>query len=91
MLDSKHVYRFLPQKMISIVGDYYQCQQQRPDKKTPAYEYIPNKRYAYRIVKLKLAQLDITILPSKMWTELAFSHCTDHQLQSYIEWMPGCR
>jgi hypothetical protein len=25
-----------------------------------------------------------------MWTELAFGHCTDHQLQPLTEWMPGC-
>ncbi len=76
--------------MISIVGDYYRCLRQRPDKKTPAYEYIPNRRYSYKIMKLTLAQLNINVQPSRMWTELAFGHCTDHQLQPFTEWIPGC-
>jgi hypothetical protein len=87
-VDNKPVYRLLPPKMISIVGDYYQCLRQRPDKKTPAYKY--NKRYAYKIMKLTLAQFNIAVLPSRMWAELAFGYGTDHQLQPYTEWMPGC-
>jgi hypothetical protein len=59
-------------------------------KKIPAYEYVPNKRDSYKAVKRTLAQLNINIQPSRMWTELAFGHCTDHQMQPLTEWMPGC-
>jgi hypothetical protein len=62
--ESKQVYRLLAAKMISTVGDYYQCLRQRPNKKAPACEYIPNNRYAYKVVKHNLAQLGITVLPS---------------------------
>jgi hypothetical protein len=55
--------------MIAQVGNYYHCLRQRPDKKGSNFEYIPNKKYAYRDVKRTLAQLKISVLPSRMWNE----------------------
>ncbi len=84
-----YLYRLLPQAKIALVGDYYHCLRQRPEKKGNAFEYIPNLTHRYKDVKRTLAQIIIDVLPSRMWDELPFSTTTDQQLHPYIEWCPG--
>jgi hypothetical protein len=74
--------------MIAEVGNYYHCLRQRAGKKGNQFEYIPNKRYPYRDVKRTLAQLNISVLPSRMWDELALSALTDKMLHPYTEYCP---
>ncbi len=84
-----YLYRLLPQTKIPQVGDYYHCLRQRPDKKGNAYEYIPNLTHRYKDVKRTLAQINICVLPSRMWDELPLSASTDAGLHPYTEWCPG--
>jgi hypothetical protein len=84
-----YLHRLLPQKEIARVGDYYYCLRQRPEKKGSAYEYIPNLTHRYKDVKRTLKQINIHVLPSRMWDELPLSTTTDQQLHPYIEWCPG--
>jgi len=84
-----YLHRLLPLKEIARVGDYYHCLRQRPEKKGSAYEYIPNLTYRYKDVKRTLKQINIHVLPSRMWDELPLSTTTDQQLHPYIEWCPG--
>jgi hypothetical protein len=55
----------------------------RASKKGNQIEYVPNKRYAYKDVKRTLAQIKISVLPSRMWDEL-----TDKMLHLYTEYCP---
>jgi hypothetical protein len=71
--------------MIVQVGNYYHCLRQRPDKKGNSFEYVPNKKYAYRDVKLTLAQLKISVPPTKMWSEAPLSVLNDQMLHPYTE------
>jgi hypothetical protein len=84
-----YLYRILPQTKIPQVGDYYHCLRQRPEKKGNAYEYIPNLTHRYKDVKRTLAQINIQVLPSRMWDELPLSASTDAGLHPYTEWCPG--
>jgi hypothetical protein len=86
---SQSLYRLLDMKMIARVGDYYYSLRMRPDKKGATYEYIPNKRYSYKMVKRTLAQVNIHVTPSRYWSDLALSTLEDHQLHPYFEWCPG--
>jgi hypothetical protein len=52
---STSLYRLLDMKMIAHVGDYYYSLRMRPEKKASTYEYVPNKRYSYKVVKRTLA------------------------------------
>jgi hypothetical protein len=61
----------------------------RPEKKNPAYEYVPNKRYSYQDVKRTLAQIKIQVSASRYWSDLALSTLSNHQLHPYVEWCPG--
>jgi hypothetical protein len=79
--------RLLHPRIIAQVGNYY-CLRQRPSKKGNQIEYIPNKRYAYRDVKCTLAQITISVLPSRMWDELPLAVLTDKMLHSYTEYCP---
>jgi hypothetical protein len=72
--------RLLPQAKIAPVGDYYHCLRQRPEKKGNAFEYVPNLTHRYKDVKRTLAQINIQVLPSRMWDELPLSTTTDQQL-----------
>jgi hypothetical protein len=87
--NAKLLYRHLPHRMIAQVGNYYHCLRQRPDKKGNNFEYIPNKKYAYRDVKRTLAQIKIQVLPSRMWNESPLSVLNDQMLHPYTEWCPG--
>jgi hypothetical protein len=64
--------------MIKLVGNYYSVLRQRPyiQGKPTRYEYMPNGKYSYRVVKRNLAQLDIEVLPSRMWVETVFHNTT---------------
>jgi hypothetical protein len=78
--------------MIALVGNYYNCLRQRPNKQgntLTSFEYIPNKTYAYRDVKRTLAQIKIQVLPTRMWNEASLSVLTDQMLHPYMEWCPG--
>jgi hypothetical protein len=78
--------------MIKLVGNYYSVLRQRPFKdrnKASPYEYMPNGKYSYRVVKRNLAQLDIEVFPSRMWVETVFQNTTDPQMHPYIEWCSG--
>ena len=86
---STGLYRLLDMKQIARVGDYYYSLRQRPDKKSSSYEYIPNKRYSYQVVKRTLAQIGIQVTASRYWSDLALSTLSDHQLHPYFEWCPG--
>jgi hypothetical protein len=86
---SQSLYRLLDMKMIARVGDYYYSLRMRPDKKSATYEYIPNKRYSYKMVKRTLAQVNIRVTASRYWSDLALSTLDDHQLHPYFEWCPG--
>ena len=86
---SQSLYRLLDMKMIARVGDYYYSLRMRPDKKSATYEYIPNKRYSYKMVKRTLAQVNIHVTPSRYWSDVALSTLEDHQLHPYFEWCPG--
>jgi hypothetical protein len=76
-------------KTIARVGDYYYSLRVRPEKKSPTYEYVPNKRYSYKDVKRTLAQIGIQVSPSRYWSDLALSTLSDHQIHPYIKWCPG--
>jgi hypothetical protein len=69
--------------------DYYNCLRQRPEKKGNAFEYVPTLTHRYKDVKRTLAQINIQVLPSRMWDELPLSTTADQQLHPYIEWCPG--
>jgi hypothetical protein len=84
--DLKNLYTLLPTKTIKLVGNYYSVLRQRPTTGKPAYEYMPNSTYPYRVVKRDLAQLDIEVFPSRMRVESVFLNTTDPQLHPYIEW-----
>jgi hypothetical protein len=86
--NSKFFYRLLHPRMIAQVGNYYYCLRQRPSKKGNQIEYVPNKRYAYRDVKRTLAQIKISVLPSRMWDELPLAVLTDKMLHPYTEYCP---
>jgi hypothetical protein len=77
--------------MIKLVGNYYYALRQRPyiQGKPTKFEYMPNAKYSYRVVKRNLAQLDIEVLPSRMWLETVFQNTTDPQMHPYIEWCSG--
>jgi hypothetical protein len=83
--NARFLYRLLHPRMIAQVGNYYYCLRQRPSKKGSLIEYIPNKRYAYRDVKRTLAQIKISVLPSRMWDELPLAVLTDKMLHPYTE------
>jgi hypothetical protein len=86
--DVRNLYALLPTTTIKLVGNYYSVLRQRPTKGSP-YEYMPNETYPYRLVKRDLAQLNIEVLPSRMWVETVFANTTDPQLHPYIEWCSG--
>ncbi len=86
---SPSLYRLLDMKMIARVGDYYYSLRVRPEKKTPTYEYVPNKRYSYKDVKRTLARIGIQVSPSRYWSDLALSTLSDYQIHPYIKWCPG--
>ncbi len=89
--DVKNLYSLLPTSMIKLVGNYYSVLRQRPyaQGRLTRYEYMPNGKYSYRVVKRNLAQLDIEVLPSRMWVETVFQNTTDPQMHPYIEWCSG--
>jgi hypothetical protein len=74
--------------MIAQVGNYHHCLRQRPGKRGNQFEYIPNKKYAYRDVKRTLAQIKILVLPSRMCDESALSVLTDEMFHPYTEYCP---
>jgi hypothetical protein len=83
--DVRNLYSLLPTSMIKLVGNYYSVLRQRPFKPSPRtspYEYMPNEKYPYHVVKRNLAQLDIEVLPSRMWVESVFQNTTDPQMHS---------
>ncbi len=86
--NAKFFYRLLHPRMIAQVGNYYYCLCQRPSKKGNQIEYVPNKNYAYRDVKGTLAQIKISVLPSRMWDELPLAVLTDKMLHPYTEYCP---
>ena len=86
--DPKNLYKMLPLRMIPIVGDYYSILRQRPTKQSDAFEYMPNAKYAYRRVKRDLAQLNVDVLPSRMWHENPTQAIPDEQLHPYVAWFP---
>jgi len=86
--DPKNLYKMLPLRMIPIVGDYYSILRQRPAKQSDAFEYMPNAKYAYRRVKRDLAQLNVDVLPSRMWHENPTQAIPDEQLHPYVAWFP---
>ncbi len=47
--NAKFFYRLLHPRMIAQVGNYYYCLRQRPSKKGNQIEYIPNRKYPYRV------------------------------------------
>jgi hypothetical protein len=83
--NARFLYRLLHPRMIAQVGNYYYCLRQRPSKKGNQIEYIPNKRVAYRDLKRTLAQIKISVLPSRMWDELPLAVLTDKMLHPYTE------
>jgi hypothetical protein len=89
--DVRNLYSLLPPAMIKLVGNFYSAPRQRPyiQGKPTRYEYMPNGKYSYRLVKRNLAQLGIEVLPSRMWVETAFQNTTDPQMHPYIEWCSG--
>jgi hypothetical protein len=87
--NAKFLYRLLPQRMIAQVGNYYLCLRQRPDKKGNCFEYVPNKKYACRDVKRTLAQIKVSVLPSRMWDESTLSVLSDKMLHPYTEYCPS--
>jgi hypothetical protein len=89
--DVRNLYSLLPPAMIKLVGNYYSVLRQRPNNqgKPTKYEYMPNAKYSYRVVKRNLAQVGIEVLPSRMWVEPIFQNTTDPQLHPYIEWCSG--
>ncbi len=67
--DVKNLYSLLPTSMIKLVGNYYSVLRQRPFKdrnRASPYEYMPNAKYSYHVVKRNLAQLNIEVFPSRM-------------------------
>ncbi len=64
--DVRNLYSLLPPAMIKLVGNYYSVLRQRPyiQGRPTKYEYMPNAKYSYRVVKRNLAQLGIEVLPS---------------------------
>jgi hypothetical protein len=82
------LYRLLHPTMIAKVGNYYYCLRQRPGKKGNQFEYIPNRKYSYREVKRTLAQIKISVLPSRMWDETPLTVLTDKMLHPYTEYCP---
>ncbi len=86
--DVRNLYSLLPMTTIKLVGNYYSVLRQRPNKGN-SYEYMPNEVYPYHLVKRDLAQLNIEVLPSRMWVETVFANTTDLQLHPYIEWCSG--
>jgi hypothetical protein len=50
---------------------------------------MPNEKYSFHVVKRNLVQLNIEVLPSRMWVETVFLNTTDPQLYPYIEWCSG--
>ncbi len=86
--DVRNLYSLLPTSTIKLVGNYYSVLRQRPTKGN-SYEYMPNEKYSFHVVKRNLAQLNIEVLPSRMWVETVFLNTTDPQLQPYIEWCSG--
>ena len=89
--DVRNLYSLLTPVMIKLVGNYYYALRQRPytQGKPTKFEYMPNAKYSYRVVKRNLAQLDIEVLPSRMWLETVFQNTTDPQMHPYIEWCSG--
>ncbi len=88
----RDVYSLLPPSMIKLVGNFYSTLRQRPfnDRNKPSpYEYMPNAKYSYHVVKRNLAQLNIEVFPSRMWVESVFQNTTDPQIHPYIEWFSG--
>ena len=83
------LYRLLHPTMIAKVGNYYYCLRQRPGKKGNQFEYIPNRKYSYREVKRTLAQIKISVLPSRMWDEAPLTALTDKMLHPYTEYCPS--
>jgi hypothetical protein len=85
--DVRNLYSLLPTAMIKLVGNFYSALRQRPyiQGKPTRYEYMPNAKYSYRVVKRNLAQVDIEVLPSRMWLETVFQNTTDSQMHPYIE------
>jgi hypothetical protein len=86
--NAKFLHRLLHPTMIAQVGNYYYCLRQRPGKKGNQFEYIPNKKYSYREVKRTLAQIKISVLPSRMWDECPLVSLTDKMLHPYTEYCP---
>jgi hypothetical protein len=87
--NAKLLYRLLSSRMIAQVGNYYNCLRQRPNKQGNSFEYVPNKKYAYRDVKRTLAQIKIQVLPTRMWHENPLSVLNDQMLHPYTEWCPA--
>ena len=86
--DPSKLYKMLPLRMITIVGDYYTILRQRPGKQSDVFEYMPNATYAYRHVKRDLAQLNVEVFPSRMWHENPTQAIHDEQLHPYAAWFP---
>jgi hypothetical protein len=86
--DVRNLYSLLPTSTIKLVGNYYSVLRQRPTKGSP-YEYMPDGKYSYRVVKRNLAQLNIEVYPSRMWVESVFQNTTDPQMHPYVEWCNG--
>jgi hypothetical protein len=86
--NAKFLYRLLHPTMIAQVGNYNYCLRQRPGKKGNQFEYIPNKKYSYREVKRTLAQIKISVLPSRIWDETPLTVLTDKMLHPYTEYCP---
>ncbi len=87
--DVRNLYSLLPTSTIKLVGNYYSVLRQRPFKhasKVSPYEYMPNGKYSYRVVKRNLVQLNIEVFPSRMWVESVFQNTTDSQIHPYVEW-----
>jgi hypothetical protein len=89
--DVRNLYSLLPPGMIKLVGNFYYALRQRPyiQGKPAKYEYMPNAKYSYHVVKRNLAQINIEVLPSRMWVEIVFQNTTDPQLHPYIGWCSG--
>jgi hypothetical protein len=84
----KNLYSLLPTSMIKLVENYYSVLRQRPSKdrnRASPYEYMPNAKYSYHLVKRNLAQSNIEVFPSRMWVESVFQNTTDPQMHPYIE------
>jgi hypothetical protein len=63
--------------MIVQVGNYYHCLRQRPDKKKNSFEYVPNKNTRIEMLNELLTQLQISVLPTRMWNEASLSVLND--------------